>query len=162
MLILSVEMTDYYPDNWNSFEFSRCGESFLYICYFGIDCSCQFVAYWSVFVQDEEGDDSVLSCVQFKQIWSGGNHRNEVLKFILLTLNRIFDLFDSIMIKEIVQFESIISSGKTDNPIFIVKDIILTCVFIFVEVEVDSWGTKGLGYLHFVFDVEEGTSSSIE
>ena len=85
-----------------------------------------------------------------------------MLKFILLTLNRIFDLFDSIVVKEIVQFESIVSSGKTDNPIFIVEDIILTCVFVFVEVEVDSWGTKGLGYLHFVFDVEEGTSSSIE
>ena len=28
--------------------------------------------------------------------------------------------------------------------------------------EVDSWGTKGLGYLHFVFDIEEGTSSTIE
>ena len=162
MLILCVEMTDYYPDHWYSFEFSRCGKPFFNIGYFGVDCSCQFMAYLSVFVQDEECDDSVLPGVQFEQIWSWGNHRNEVLEFILLALNCILDLLDSIVVKEIVQFESVISSRKTDNPIFVVKDIILAWVFVFVEVEVDSWGTKRLSYLHFVFDVEEGTSSAIE
>ena len=104
MLILCVEMTNYYSNHWNSFEFSGCRESFLYVRYFGIDCSCQIMTYLSVFIQDEEGDNSVLSGIQFKQIWSGGNHWNEVLKFILLTLNGILDLFDSIVVKEIVQF----------------------------------------------------------
>lgn len=139
MFFLGMEISNHYPHHTRPSILPWTRKSFLYIVDFGSNLLRNFIRRLSIF-QHLERDQSILNTKYFEQLRMSFDELKQVLNFLLLPWNRIPKLLHPIMHEGIVNFQSIVPSSQSHNPIFIVNHIRLPCECIFKECEfsVDS------------------------
>ena len=130
-----MEVSNNHPNKLIFMELSSIRKSFLDVMYFFADLFSIFIRHLPISIKNFKVYGSILHCMDLKQSMILSQEIKKVFKFWLLILDSLSNHFCSIMTKSIIKFNGVLSPSLTNDPIFVVYDISLVSIEIFMKCE---------------------------
>lgn len=144
MLLGGVEVADDYADYVVVLELARRAEAFFDVLHLLRYFFGEIERHFAVLVLDLEEDYRVYRCMDAEQVRVGLDSSNQFQCLFFVGFNRLSNLLQAVMQKGVIKLNGVVSPSETDDPIFVVHDIVILGEVVFEEAKLEGFCTEGL------------------